>query len=56
MNKVFDGNGIQSCKISMEMVLLVRNKLGLSDGFIKEPSHEDPTYRSWECANDMIIS
>lgn len=30
-----------------------RNKLGLIDGFINEPSHED---RSWECANDMVIS
>lgn len=56
VTKPFDGNGFQAWKRSVRIALSARNKLGLVDGSVHQPSESDILYGNWERTNNMVIS
>lgn len=56
VTKLFDGTSFQSWKRSVKIAPSARNKLGLVNGDIQKPRHDEEGYRSWERANDMVVS
>lgn len=56
VNKPFDGTSFQAWRRYVKITLSARNKLGLVEGFVQKPNQADNTFRSWERANDMVIS
>ncbi|XP_059290878.1 uncharacterized protein LOC132044419 [Lycium ferocissimum] len=56
VSSVFDGRGYGGWKIGVIIALLVKNKLGFTDGSIAVPTSDPILMKVWIRCNDMVLS